>query len=75
MPIDRPVSDQPRPDPIGSPCVGLCSTGFDDVCRGCLRTVDEVARWIGMPPAEKRAVWVRILSQGYKPRRPADARP
>jgi len=58
---------QDAPD---TPCVGVCSTGFDDVCRGCLRTAVEVGRWVEMSPAEKRAVWTRILAAGYKPRRP-----
>jgi predicted Fe-S protein YdhL (DUF1289 family) len=26
-------------------------------CRGCLRTVEEIARWYEASPAEKRAFW------------------
>lgn len=58
-----------RIDPEDSPCVGLCTTGFDDVCRGCLRTAAEVGRWLDMSAEEKRAVWARILAAGYRPRR------
>ena len=58
--------DTSEPD---TPCVGVCSTGFDDVCRGCLRTAAEVGRWVELSPAEKRAVWARILAEGYVPRR------
>lgn len=54
-----------RPD---TPCVAVCSTTFDDVCRGCGRTVAEVAHWVSMSAEEKEKVWQRILSQGY-PRR------
>lgn len=54
-----------RPD---TPCVAVCSTTFDDVCRGCGRTVAEVAHWVSMPAEQKERVWQRILSQGY-PRR------
>ncbi|MDB5961445.1 MAG: hypothetical protein JWP59_2739 [Massilia sp.] len=54
-----------RPD---TPCVAVCSTTFDDVCRGCGRTVVEVAHWVSMSDADKELVWQRILSQGY-PRR------
>ncbi|MBC7685077.1 MAG: DUF1289 domain-containing protein [Bdellovibrionales bacterium] len=60
-----PVNLPERPD---TPCVAVCSTTFDDVCRGCGRTVLEVAHWVSMPAEEKELVWVRILSQGY-PRR------
>ncbi len=55
----------PRPD---TPCVAVCSTTFDDICRGCGRTVAEVAHWVSMNDADKELVWQRILAQGY-PRR------
>jgi predicted Fe-S protein YdhL (DUF1289 family) len=54
-----------RPD---TPCVAVCSTTFDDVCRGCGRTVDEVAHWVFLTQEEKDKVWERIIAQGY-PRR------
>ena len=54
-----------RPD---TPCVAVCSTTFDEICRGCGRSVVEVAHWVSMAPAQKELVWQRILSQGY-PRR------
>lgn len=54
-----------RPD---TPCVAVCSTLFDDVCRGCGRTVGEVANWVFMSDEEKNAVWERITREGY-PRR------
>lgn len=54
-----------RPD---TPCVAVCSTTFDEVCRGCGRTVAEVAHWVSMSAAQKEVVWQRILAQGY-PRR------
>jgi len=37
-----------------TPCVAVCSTTFDDVCRGCGRTVDEVAQWVSMTNQEKK---------------------
>ncbi|MCD2516256.1 DUF1289 domain-containing protein [Massilia sp. G4R7] len=54
-----------RPD---TPCVAVCSTTFDEICRGCGRTYVEVANWVAMSAEEKEKVWVRILAQGY-PRR------
>lgn len=60
------VPSQPsRPD---TPCVAVCSTLFDDVCRGCGRTADEVSQWVVMTSEQKDRVWERILAQGY-PRR------
>lgn len=67
--VEAPVTPMPEhasePD---SPCVAVCSTLFDDICRGCGRTVMEVSNWVAMSPEEKRAVWVRIRAEGY-PRR------
>jgi predicted Fe-S protein YdhL (DUF1289 family) len=48
--------------------VAVCSTTFDDICRGCGRTYMEVAHWVSMGEAEKELVWQRITAQGY-PRR------
>ena len=57
------------PDPLpDTPCVAVCTTTFDDVCRGCGRTYLEVANWVSMTDTERRAVWERILAEGY-PRR------
>lgn len=45
----------------GSPCVGVCvideSTGL---CEGCLRTLDEVARWGASSPDERREILQRV---------------
>jgi len=51
-----------------SPCVAVCSTLFDDICRGCGRTAMEVSNWVFMTEEEKQIVWQRIRAQGY-PRR------
>lgn len=48
--------------------MAVCSTLFDDICRGCGRTAMEVANWVFMSEEEKQAVWRRIKAQGY-PRR------
>jgi len=44
-----------------SPCIGHCTTVLgDDVCRSCLRTFDEVSRWLEMGEEERRQVNQRI---------------
>ncbi|MDR0480815.1 MAG: DUF1289 domain-containing protein [Gallionellaceae bacterium] len=54
------------PAPDGSadcPCVGHCTTALgDDVCRSCLRTLDEVTNWPQMSDDERRAVNRRIAA-------------
>ena len=51
---------EPRADetePVLSPCVGVClmdgDTGF---CRGCLRTLGEIAAWSGATNDDRRAI-------------------
>lgn len=43
------------------PCIGHCTTALgDDVCRSCLRTLEEVTFWPQMSEDERRAVNIRI---------------
>jgi predicted Fe-S protein YdhL (DUF1289 family) len=47
-----PILDDPP-----SPCIDVCRLDHGHACCiGCLRTLDEIARWSAMSPAEKRAV-------------------
>jgi len=47
--------------PVPSPCINLCEmdpqTGL---CRGCLRTIDEIVAWGSANDAAKRAIWHEI---------------
>jgi hypothetical protein len=44
-----------------SPCIGHCTTVLgDEVCRSCLRTFDEITRWIEMSDDERIAVNQRV---------------
>ena len=67
-------SDTPKAERPDSPCVAVCSTLFDDICRGCGRTVMEVSEWVFMDAEQKEAVWQRILAQGF-PKPPDNRRP
>lgn len=46
-----------------SPCIGICSTLFDEICKGCGRTALEVSNWVFMSPQEKQSVWARIQAE------------
>ena len=46
-----------RPD---SPCIAVCTTLYDEVCKGCGRTFMEVANWAFLTPNERELVWQRI---------------
>lgn len=42
---------------IESPCVKICMLDAQrKLCVGCGRTVDEIARWAGMTPEDRRRV-------------------
>jgi len=38
-----------------SPCLNICSLDELGVCRGCFRTLAEIAEWTRMKPAEQWA--------------------
>ncbi len=42
------------PVPVLSPCIGVCTLGDDGLCEGCLRSGDEIARWLAMSAAERQ---------------------
>ena len=50
-----------RPD---SPCIGICSTLFDEICQGCGRTEAEVSNWVFYSDEEKQVIWERITREG-----------
>ncbi|MEC8474152.1 MAG: DUF1289 domain-containing protein [Planctomycetota bacterium] len=39
--------------PLQSPCTGICKLNPQNICEGCFRTVDEIARWGSSSPAEQ----------------------
>jgi hypothetical protein len=44
-------------NPLESPCIGVCTIApGSDLCRGCFRTIDEIARWRAMTQAERADV-------------------
>jgi len=60
MSENRPPAPAYEASPV-SPCLGICLMDPKTrTCRGCLRTIDEIAGWYGASPAEKRAILVRL---------------
>ena len=41
---------------VKSPCVSVCALNAEDICAGCFRTVDEIARWRDMDNVARRRV-------------------
>ena len=47
-----------------SPCIGVCLVDpATRTCRGCLRTIAEIARWYEAAPAEKRDILARLADR------------
>jgi predicted Fe-S protein YdhL (DUF1289 family) len=39
-----------------SPCINVCVLDATGVCAGCLRTLEEIARWSAMSATEQRTL-------------------
>lgn len=51
----------PAQTPVPSPCISLCEMAPDTgLCRGCLRTLDEIVAWGSADNDYKRAVLAEI---------------
>ena len=57
------LDDAAGPAPV-SPCLGICLMDpRTRTCRGCLRTIEEIAGWYEATPAEKRAIVGRLAER------------
>lgn len=61
---------KPCREDIQSPCVNVCQMNpFTGLCRGCYRTLEEIAGWLDFSVSKKREVLKRLDE-----RRPGHAR-
>jgi predicted Fe-S protein YdhL (DUF1289 family) len=51
-------------DDVSSGCIGVCSTLFDEVCKGCGRTREEVDGWVFLSREEKLVAVKRAEEAG-----------
>ena len=63
----------PNDRPPQSPCINVCRVrSHDELCIGCLRSLDEIGGWSGFSDEQKRAVLERVdarrLAEGRRPR-------
>ena len=47
-------------DALPSPCVNVCELDARGICKGCLRTLDEIACWPSMDNPARARVLARI---------------
>ena len=56
-------SREPEAGPF-SPCLGICLMDpATRMCRGCLRTIDEIRGWYEASAADKRAILERLAAR------------
>ncbi len=56
-------TEGPEPSPY-SPCLGICLMDpATRMCRGCLRTIDEIRGWYEASAADKRAILERLAAR------------
>jgi len=54
----------PRQAPVISPCIGTCRINRRSrLCEGCRRTIGEIADWLSLSDAEKRAVIAELRNR------------
>ncbi len=51
------------PQPVLSPCIGICNLDEIGFCVGCFRSGDEIARWLAMSRAERAHLMDVVLPQ------------
>lgn len=51
------------PQPVLSPCIGICQLDDNGLCVGCFRTGDEIGRWLGMSFEERETLLRVVLPQ------------
>lgn len=50
--------------PVPSPCINVCEMDqASGLCRGCMRTLDEIVAWGQAGDQYKRAVWELIRAR------------
>lgn len=63
--MDRPrgAGHMTRPMATPSPCIGLCRVNAARICRGCGRTLEEIAAWSAAGEAERAAIASRAAAR------------
>jgi len=53
--------DISKRDQIVSPCINICVVHqAAGICTGCLRSINEIARWTAMQPAERADIMMAL---------------
>ncbi len=48
---------------IPSPCIHVCTHDTEDICLGCMRSLEEIRHWYTYTDEEKQAVLDRAMQR------------
>ncbi len=61
---------------VASPCINVCRMDADNgLCVGCLRSLDEIARWSRTSDADKAVILAAVARRREQQRERAKAGP
>lgn len=52
---------------VPSPCVAICRLDEGNICTGCGRSLDEIARWRSMTDQQRGTVLARLAARNEGP--------
>ena len=61
MPSEATSTERPP-----SPCINVCKLDAQGYCVGCLRTGDEIARWLSMSAAQQWLLLAQLAERRDK---------
>ncbi len=54
------ISDIDTATRVASPCVRTCTLDDEDICIGCLRSLDEICAWGSASNEQRRAILLEV---------------
>ncbi len=48
---------------VPSPCIKVCNVGSDGICRGCYRTLSEIAAWRESTDEARLAILAAVVER------------
>lgn len=63
-----PIALLVQDEEVASPCINVCRMDANSgYCKGCRRSLEEIASWSGYSAAEKRAVHLLLPARNKTP--------
>jgi len=50
---------------MATPCIDVCIMGPNGLCRGCLRTLEEIANWSSYPEEKQQQIMMGLEDRAF----------